>query len=440
MKKLLLAAAGMLLLSGCQLLVSSTQDELQKLQDGKQDLNFLVYKSGAILACVKGVGGSCANSDAAADAVNVRAPLPGMESKLVAEVVKDLNPSSAADAPPSTAPVLSAAAAITNQTYTKLEILFQKAAGIDTSGNKVEFSKTDLMEFGKSIHEATSLNGWTQLSSRILSNPPADVATADATVAQLTLLDAYLSAYFSNGHFLSLDVAAKDFKEHAVAQIKNKKLGLSDDEINKIVDKAANSLAGKQPDKDGVYHLVSKIDDGGFVTRAGTKYAFTGVSVTLDPVAAQPVQVSKIDFTQVGADVVRIFLEAMADEANQLPGATASTACVVYKRGALAKHEDLCFETQPRGLKAEDSDKVNERANQVESATSTITGQAIRGISWISLNNEALAKLIETAVGVAARKATEKVTWCYYACRASSSGKADMPAPQAVPVQVTIKQ
>ena len=36
------------------------------------------------------------------------------------------------------------------------------------------------------------------------------------------------------------------------------------------------------------------------------------------------------------------------------------------------------------------------------------------------MNNEALAKVIETTVGVVVRKATEKVAWCIYACTAKA--------------------
>ena len=67
-------------------------------------------------------------------------------------------------------------------------------------------------------------------------------------------------------------------------------------------------------------------------------------------------------------------------------------------------------------VKATQFSKVNDYASQAESVAATATGQIIRGVSWLSLNNEALAKLIETAVGVIARKATEKVAWCVSAC------------------------
>jgi hypothetical protein len=72
------------------------------------------------------------------------------------------------------------------------------------------------------------------------------------------------------------------------------------------------------------------------------------------------------------------------------------------------------------GVCEEQFTKVNDWANRAEGVVGSATGQAIRGISWLSLNNEALAKMIETAVGVAARKGTEKLAWCVYACSAKA--------------------
>jgi hypothetical protein len=72
-------------------------------------------------------------------------------------------------------------------------------------------------------------------------------------------------------------------------------------------------------------------------------------------------------------------------------------------------------------LKMEEFENVNEYANKVEGVVSAVTGRVIRGLNWFSLNNESLAVLIETAVGVMAKKASEKVIWCGY-CVAPKEG------------------
>ena len=53
----------------------------------------------------------------------------------------------------------------------------------------------------------------------------------------------------------------------------------------------------------------------------------------------------------------------------------------------------------------------------------------ISSVIWLSLNNEAIAKAIETALGVTARKAAEKFAWCYAAC----GGRKGLPARIGAP-------
>jgi hypothetical protein len=63
---------------------------------------------------------------------------------------------------------------------------------------------------------------------------------------------------------------------------------------------------------------------------------------------------------------------------------------------------------------------IQQRAAIADAVASAIFGRILRGAGWVSLNNEALAKLLENAVGVTIKKAVEKATWCWYACNTSS--------------------
>ena len=81
---------------------------------------------------------------------------------------------------------------------------------------------------------------------------------------------------------------------------------------------------------------------------------------------------------------------------------------------------------------------VNEFSSGVEGAVSTAVGQLVRGAGPLSLNNEALASLIETAVGVTVRKAMEKVTWCLFACDIANIPK-ENNTPQAREAQAVAK-
>lgn len=435
LNKLIWAAATCALLGGCSMFVTSVQGEIEKQQVGSTDLNHLVYQAPAILQCVKSPGGQCT---AKAD-VSLKVLAPGERAQAVAKLVAPLrNPAPAADIPRNSRAILAASDVVTNPTSQKLQTLFQRATGQDLSTDPVQFSRAELTTFGKSVQDATSMNGWsslkTYLAGKRATADEADKPAVESTINQMTLIDAYLNAYFSSGRFLSITIDASNLQQSFATELG--KYGVGTDVAQKLFSDMSKEISGKTP-QDGKISLLAKMTDGGFVTRGGTKYVFSGISVTIDPTSTNLVQASKIDFTQVGADIVRVVLEATGDEVAQLPADKTSTACLLKNNGQLTNYPALkCYSQNDQQVTAEQFATVNTRANQVEAVAATGTGQLIRGASWVSLNNEALAKLIETAVGVVARKATEKVAWCYYACTAPTAPLADAVAP--VPTARTI--
>ncbi len=149
----------------------------------------------------------------------------------------------------------------------------------------------------------------------------------------------------------------------------------------------------------------------GFVSRDGTKFQF-------------PVQIGSgiqaintVDHSQVGADVIRIILEAIRDgsldDCAALPGIDQSATGVVS--GLLKDFKNNASDPCVKKWKLTSMDDFNEiqvRANAAESIMATAAGKAIRGGLIGSLNNEALARAVETATGVIARHTTERVEWC----------------------------
>ncbi len=328
---------------------------------------------------------------------------------------------------------------LTDPTSGKLKDLYEIATGVQDpppDNEPLTISRHEIGQYAKSIHQATNFNGWTSLrfhfqgqledkrkQSVKSSDDLREIAVMQSSVAQLTIVEAYLAAYFSNGNFVSIDFDATTTKAKLIKDLKDK-LKITDEALaEKLAVKLMNSIIGLKPEKGDTYHLLTKATDGGFVTRGGTKYAFPGVSITIDPFSDTGLQAAKIDFTQVGADVVRVFLEAFGDTLGQLPADATSTACKAKKAGQFDKYPDFqCYDGKI--IEAAQFASVNEYADLSESLAATATGQIIRGASWISLNNEALAKLIETAVGVIARKAAEKVSWCVFACSQAEKDKA----------------
>jgi hypothetical protein len=429
--RLFLGASALAVLAGCSAFVTSVQSAIEKQQVGSADYKYLVYQTPAILDCIKAPGGQCkAKTDMSV--ADVAARVPGKKADVVRRLVAPLiSPAKLADAPPNAPAILAASEVVTNPTAQKLEVLFQRATGQDTSTDAVQFSRAELQSFGKSIQDATSLNGWGQLRTYLAAKKQTldvgDQSAVDSAMKQMTLIEAYLDAYFSSGRFLSITVDVSTPQQSFVAELGKYGVGASDAQT--LFSRMSSEILGKTPEN-GKIALVAKMTDGGFVTRGGTKYVFSGISVTIDPTSANLIQASRIDFTQVGSDIVRIVLEATGDELAQLPADKTSTACLLKTNGDLTNYPALkCYSEAEQQVTSQQFADVNTRASQVEAVAATATGQLIRGVSWISLNNEALAKLIETAVGVAARKATEKVAWCYYACTNAKSAIADVGVP-----------
>lgn len=163
-------------------------------------------------------------------------------------------------------------------------------------------------------------------------------------------------------------------------------------------------------------YLRAYFSQEGFVSRSGFKLKFPGMpniglgdepsSTDLNKSTDLP---SSVDFTQVGTDIVRVFLEALRDasleQGNRLPGVTGSTG---VKEGILF---DVSVAPQ-WNVPTERFTEIESQAGQAEGMLATAVGKAVRGGSWGSMNNEALAKVAETVAGVEARYAVERFEWC----------------------------
>lgn len=60
-------------------------------------------------------------------------------------------------------------------------------------------------------------------------------------------------------------------------------------------------------------------------------------------------------------------------------------------------------------------ENIESNARQAEASVASNVGKAIRGGSMGSLNNEAVAQLLETVAGVLAKHKSQRVQWCLLA-------------------------
>lgn len=244
------------------------------------------------------------------------------------------------------------------------------------------------------------------LVNKLFNNAPQAVARlapkvelAKADVAEATKRsEQYLQAYFkkSLGQVIS---SVTEVKQNTIAQKSADKLA---QKLVPKLQKIANKTADQAP---------------GFIGREGTVYAFPGV--TGDQ--------ANIDHSQIEADVVRIILEALRDTYAPLPILANTTGATFEGADILAfdattpeasatvnwhvEHRDPNKVLTVR-LTAEQFQQIEAKARSVESAVAGIVGKAIRGGTVAALNNEALAKVLETAAGVLARHTAERAQWC----------------------------
>ena len=245
-------------------------------------------------------------------------------------------------------------------------------AGADPS--PLTFRASDVRQFVALAGALSQGGGWA-----IAGEDAKDNDEGRARKVYAAFLEVYLKAYFRNGEFGSI----------------------------------------KFGEKEG----FGKVGQGAFVSRVGRQLQFPPLEVTVDPTQHTAVSVAKIEYADVGADLVRVILEALFDAHDRFPAvenATGADASRFLAAEVKAGYPLLVHvppeKGEPGKVTAEQFTRAAEYANKVEGFAAASTGQLVRGGSFLSLNNEAVAKAIEALAGTTARKATEKAMYCWYAC------------------------
>ncbi|WGS87620.1 hypothetical protein [Methylomonas sp. UP202] len=222
----------------------------------------------------------------------------------------------------------------------------------------------------------------------------------------LKLEEEYLKAYFKKGGAQLVSQIIQDPAEQTELQRQAAsllKLKTDDPKLEQVLvlfdkqlGKAASKLAKKSP---------------GFVGRDGTQYGFPGIVETGTHVS--------IDHSQVAADTLRIALEAVRDHYAPLPvlpntNASASLTDYVidFSKPVHWVYDRRAGTSADISIDEAGFQEIEAHSRKAEASVAGAVGKAIRGGSWGALNNEAVAKLVETAAGVVARHVTERAQWC----------------------------
>lgn len=224
------------------------------------------------------------------------------------------------------------------------------------------------------------------------------------------LTRSYLKAYFTK----PLDVQASAVNETklrvSLAAILNR---------NPQDQKISNLMDFLQPQLKSSINPMTRL--GGFIEGDGSQFGFPGV--------ASPTGSLKVNYSQIATEVMRIFLTALRDGLAPVPVLENSTAASlqydfdILQFGlsdqpiTLEWHMDRHDSSKVLSIRVspEQFENIESNARQVEASVASSVGKAVRGGSMGSLNNEAVAQLLETVAGVLAKHKSQRAQWCLLA-------------------------
>lgn len=228
-------------------------------------------------------------------------------------------------------------------------------------------------------------------------------------------ISTYFRAYFRGGRLfqVSLDTEALTNKmSHDIQDALARDLQLTDEQKKRIAEAIKGYLQktcqeSKDSEKDACL-LSRSLGEDSFVTRAGLGVQFAGVSISIGDNGKLAPALTYPQSTEFGPQLVRVFMEAVFDSQGLIvPAVSNATACKakLYPKANCLSDEDAVVER----IK-----KLDMYAGQAEATVTAATSKAIRGWAVFALNNEAIAKSLETMAGVSARKIVEKALWNRY--------------------------
>lgn len=287
------------------------------------------------------------------------------------------------------------------------------AAGLAADAPRaIEISRSRLREELQHAHDAAKDGAFTAIAGKIgASGAPS-----------ATLFETYFVAYFRKGQVLQVAVDKAATLERLKKEAR-RSLGFDESatlkpEEQKLVDAAAQKLLDLVC-KNSDYTFLTVDDKGAFVNRAGQKFAFPTVTLTVAPGTDKNLDVTKIDEVQLVGDLTRIFWEAAYDWAleekgYEVPFDPKSTAC------GIKTMKFQCVQATDPKERQDKLKAVNEAADQTEGVAGALAAQAVRGAWFASLDNEAIAKLLQTSISINARKVAE--VYAAGGCKAKGSG------------------
>ena len=217
----------------------------------------------------------------------------------------------------------------------------------------------------------------------------------------------YFEAYFRKFEFINAGLNEAQARERLTRDLRNamnldRPLTAKEEQmIKETVDGIVSSVC-----KDNRCQLLKADEEAGFFyNRAGQKFGFPTITVSLNPGAARLIEVTKIDEIALIGDLTRVAIEALGDSLTRsVPSDARATGCSVPSplfpaTSCIAESDKAAYAKLRCIVKAADT---------TEAVVGFAAAMAVRGGSIFGLNNEALAKAIQVAFSVTARKIAEE--------------------------------
>lgn len=300
--------------------------------------------------------------------------------------------------------------------------------GAPESALTMSLSVEEVRDFTDKIGWATAKGSWKALADQAESRRAAMRASAseaerkagDREARRLAFLDAYLRAYFDNGRVVKVELQTADLEAKVNAYLEERLPLFCGDSTQAegcaqiTADLRSQILKGVAQDPANKSYVLLPLGTTGFVTRDGRKILFPGFQIGLDPAGAEPVSIAKIDFAQVGTDLVRVFFQALFDADQGLPAVSTATGVSLGTKNA---GFDLpVFNPAVGNVEEKDFQAISALASQVEAAVGSGVLRVVGGLGPFSLNNEALEAVVATVIAMVVRDAVERGAWCWYSC------------------------
>ncbi|MCG8461007.1 MAG: DUF3141 domain-containing protein, partial [Holophagales bacterium] len=282
--------------------------------------------------------------------------------------------------------------------------------------------------FFESLLSTVGIGAWGSLHSHcqsLLSHPSAPVEdrkSLEADCRRIAFVRGYLGAYFREGHFIELQVRAPE-NESSIA--------------GSVVEAVDRELSN-----------VVKVSNVGFLSRDGSfRASLPTLEIEIDPtkkpfVSLDPSGLSRAVTphtpgagggdgessvgvgAELGAQIIRVYLEALFDAADGLPAVAAANLGGTSPTGLELGPYSLPLFRSPLGdVDAADLTAMTRFNNAVGFKTQVIVGRIISGLGPLNLDNPPIENAITEIVATTVRKIAEKASWCWYACDLDAATK-----------------